>query len=185
MRSACFLFVLFLLFCSLSACQKNGSGVNPNSQPGLLLGKWSLQQQKSVIYLNGVKQTDTTYLASSLNYGHLQFNSNGTFTSSSYAFSTAAGGNLGSGVVNAVSQDSTHGTYSLVSSNLNMTTAIAGFGIYVYGYSSIAVAPVGLLTPEVSQVTLLTSSNLTIHKEYTYMLSSNTYKDVLDYYYSK
>jgi hypothetical protein len=180
-----------LLLCALSSCQKSdGNNVFPNASK-LILGKWNLQQQKSIIYADNVKQTDTVYTASASNVAAAWFNANGTFsTSGYYILPTNTTQPLTGGLISA--KDSTFGTYKIVGSSLNTNVGIAGFaniiGFYdVASYSGV-VAPVNLVSRSL-QISQLSSTKLNLHFESVYNTTVNdittNYKEEEDYYYTK
>lgn len=178
----------------LTACQKgaNGNSTSPNAST-LILGKWNLQQQTSVIYVNGAVQTDTTYLASFTEVSRAQFNRDNTFNSVGLWRTFITGGNnLGSGTGAVSGQDSTAGTYSIVNSSLNINAALAGFanmvGFYDAASSSGVVSPVNVVSRS-SRINTLTSSKFNVHFELVYNTVINNvttnYKEEEDYYYTR
>jgi hypothetical protein len=183
--------LLFSCFavCFLSACQKNES--NKPVQTDLIIGKWHLQQQDTLIYANNVKQTDTSCVASPYQAGNLVFNKDGTFSSASYSFSNS--GSLQSS--NTASQDSTYGTYSIVNSDLNVNVSIAGFrhilGFYNAASTDVSTTPTQVvnLVSRTSKITMLTSSKLNLHFEMVFNTDINNkvanYTEQEDYYYTK
>ena len=182
--------VLALLMCSLFACQKGGTS-NSGIQSAPIVGKWNLQQQKIVQYIDGVKQVDTSVMASSTNFGHLKFNNDGTFNSASFSISITGIGGLGSGNSNMTSQDSTYGTYTYVKGSIfDISAPIAGLN---YGVSAVfnttTAVPIFTLVSKSSQINQLTTTNLNIHTEYIYTgtttTDSKTYKSEQDFYYVK
>ena len=193
----CKLYYFFLVCLTLSvltACKKgsNGNNISPNAS-SLILGKWNLQKQKSVIYVNGAVKTDTTYFASFTEVSRAQFNRDNTFNSVGLwrAFITG-GNNLGSGTGEVAGQDSTAGTYSIVNSSLNINAALAGFanmlGFYDAASSSGTVSPVNVVS-RASQINTLTSSKFNLHFELIYNTIVNNvttnYKEEEDYYYTR
>lgn len=132
-----YLFLVCLILCGLTACQGGkGNNVIPNAST-LILGKWNLQQQKTVIYVNGAVKTDTSYSASFTEESHAQFNRDNTFNSVGLWRAYITGGNnLGAGSGSVMGVDSTSGTYSITNSSLNINAAIAGFGNMVGFYDA-------------------------------------------------
>jgi hypothetical protein len=194
MRKLYFVLLLFTVACVIASCQGKGDGsMNPDPQPGLITGIWSLQQQHFVQYIGGAKKTDTTYLASSFNLGHLQFNDDGTFNSASYRLSGTTNPPLSGSLGNVASQDSTYGTYSMLNSALTLNAGIAGFETGIAFFASTTPTTIATnyaLISQSAQVTQLTSSKLDIHLEYVYTMGSTsgttqTYKNEEDYYYTK
>jgi hypothetical protein len=192
MNKLSYIFILFLLVCGLSACQ-HGSGNNVAPNPSaLILGKWNLQQQKSVIYVNSAVQIDTTYLTSFTNVSRAQFNKDNTFNSVGLWSTAITNGNLNNGTSAAMGIDSTSGTYSIVNSSLNTNVAIAGFSNMVGFYdAATSVGTVSLVNvvSRSSQIMVLTSSKFNLHFELVYNTSINNvitnYKEEEDYYYTK
>jgi len=188
MRKVYFLVIFAFTLCTLFSCQKDNNGSTIITPAKLIVGKWNLQQQKTLIYINGVMQTDTSFSASVESVGHLQFNADGTFNSASYTTQPLGIGSLSGGTSNIVSRDSTNGVYSISNSALTLNAPVAGFGNSFYA-GSVTTVPVLTLISRSSQITQLTLSNLTLHIEYIYTATtsteSKTYKNELDYYYSK
>ena len=189
-----YLFLLCLVLSALTACKKGGNGnsISPNAW-SLILGKWNLQQQKTVIYVNGAVQTDTTWLASFTDVSRAQFNRDNTFNSVGIWRAYLTGGNnLGSGTGSVMGQDSTSGTYSIVNSSLNINVALAGFanmvGFYDAASSSGTISPVNVVS-RTSQIMVLTSSKFNVHFELVYNTIVNNvttnYKEEEDYYYTR
>ena len=177
---------LFLLICFIASCSKGGKGGGTPVQPSLLVGKWNLQQQKTVVYVDGVKQTDTTLLASINNVGYAQFNKDNSFVSASMSRSNLTGGNVPGG---AVAVDSTSGTYHVVSATLTLSAPLAGLGGGTGSFSTGTSVPVFTMISNSTQITLLTATTLNMHTEYIYTATTTantkTYKNELDYYYGK
>lgn len=175
MRSKLFLFPLIFSICVLFSCHKEG-----NTLQTLIVGKWTLQQQHAVLYIDNVKVIDTVYNASSYAYADVQFNSNGTFSTSSRYLPTALSQNLGT-VPNTMNGN---GTFSISGNVLTMKPGVAGWFTYPIGTSSL---------PTNSSFTLqenqLTSSKLSLHttSSFTFTNSggSHTYNEADDYYYTK
>jgi hypothetical protein len=182
-------FIIYcLLLSGLYACN-NGKGNNPNPQNSqLLLGKWNLQQQNLVVYVDDKEQTDTTYLASTNQVGKAWFNKNGTYSSASYLNQFPSGVPSPLNVYSA--QDSTYGTYKINAQDLNLDNGIAGFDNFAYFSSTSGGAiPVISNVKRSSEVMILTSSKLNIHTELSYSISiatgSKAYKNEDDFYYTK
>jgi hypothetical protein len=181
-----------LLISSLSAC-KGGKGVSPNPVPGLIVGKWNLQQQKTVQYVDGVIKTDTTFSATVSAAANLQFNINGTYNSSSHYFAQAGPPfSLNNGATVVAANDTTFGTYSIANTELKLSSNVAGFisASFAYGTTTIApTLPTFTLVSKTSQINKLTSADLNIHSEVIYTSTLNsvtiTYKNEFDYYYTK
>ena len=191
-------FYRILTFCLLpavlSSCKGNSNGVMPNATT-LILGKWNLQQQKTVIYANDVVLLDTTCVTSFTNVSRARFNKDNTFNSVGLWSSTVLTDNLNLGGINPIvaAVDSTAGTYTIVNSNLNTTAALAGLrnmvGFYDAASSSgTVITPVNIVSRSL-QITLLTSSKFNLHYESVYNTINNNvttnYKEEEDYYYTR
>jgi hypothetical protein len=184
--------MLILLIGALSACQKGSVGGAPYNASNLILGKWNLQKQKTVIYANGVVQVDTTYETSFTSISRARFNKDNTFNSIGLWSSVITGSNTNLGnVVTAL--DSTSGTYSIVNSSLNITAALAGFRNMI-GFYDVATSASNVLSPvnvvsRSSHINLLTSSQFNLHYELVYNTITNNvttnYKEEEDYYYTR
>jgi len=188
-----YLFIAGLLLCGFSACKKGGSGnsISPNAAK-LILGKWNLQQQKSVIYVNGAVKIDTTYLTSFTNVSRAQFNKDNTFNSVGLWTTVITDGNLNNGNSASMGMDSTSGTYSIVNSSLNINVGLAGFSNMVGFYdAATSVGTVSLVNvvSRSSQIMVLTSSKFNLHYELVYNTILNNvttnYKEEQDYYYTR
>ena len=81
-----------VLIAALSACQKGSTVGAPYNASNLILGKWNLQTQKTVIYANNLIQLDTTCVTSSTSVSYARFNKNNTFNSVSL-WSSVTGSN--------------------------------------------------------------------------------------------
>jgi hypothetical protein len=192
MRRIYHLLVLLSATTCVFSC-KNGNEVNiSQSSAKLIVGKWTLQQQHFVQYIGAAKYMDTTYTASQNSFSQIQFNSDGTFASASKYISnnnnTSLNGN--SGATNLESNSG--GTYSFTGTDFSISAPIAGFGsdgAAFYGTTATAYAPVIAPISNLAQITLLTSTRLTLHTEYVYSYTVNnvsqTYKTDNDYYYNK
>jgi len=188
------LFALCLLLCGLISCQKGGGNQLPFNASTLIVGKWNLQQQKTVIYANGVVQQDTTCVTSFTNVSHARFNKDNTFNSVGlWSSVTGDNTNLGNNNIVAAGMDSTSGTYHIVNSSLNITAALAGLrnmiGFYDAASSSgTVITPVNVVSRN-SQIMVLTSSKFNLHYELVYNTIINNvttnYKEEEDYYYTR
>ena len=189
MRRTCILLILLSVAGFISACQNDGKGVTPTLNTTLLTGKWNLQQQKMVQYLDGVKKIDSTFTASSQSAAHLQFNKDGSFNSAGFTITgIATTGSLGGGIT-SVARDSTYGTYSLASSALKLSEHIAGISSGPFSFFSNTSVSVFTPVSYTVQVNQLTSSSLSLHAEYIATVTQNgitqTFKDDEDYNYIK
>lgn len=189
MHRSYFLLLSFLFVCCLSACNKDGL----DKPQHLITGKWNLQRQNVVQYIDGVKKVDTAYLASANSVSYVNFNSNGAFNSVSHYFlASGATGGLDGGGVNIAAEDTTSGTYNYDGSVFSISSTVAGFGNAqaVFGYSVDGGASVVKLVSHDASVVQLTASNLTLHIQFVYMVStsateSKTYKSDDDFYYTR
>jgi hypothetical protein len=195
MNKLYYILIVCLLIGGLSACQHgSGNGVAPDAS-ALIVGKWNLQQEKSVQYVNGVVKTDTTYLASSNNVANLQFNKDGTYHSAGHYVSeigSPIANPLNGGITSITAQDSTSGTYSIKNTSLNFSALVAGFANgatpSLYGTTA-STLPTYALISNTSQINELSTSKLTMHTEVVYSETLNsvvtTYKNEIDFYYTK
>jgi hypothetical protein len=191
MNKLYYILIVCLLVCGLFACQRgSGNNVAPKAST-LIVGKWNLQQQKTVQYVNGVMKTDTTYLASSNNIASLQFNKDGIYHSVSRFIAEVGPANpLNGGVSYTAAQDSTDGTYSITNTSLNLSALVAGFIIdSPASFGTTTTLPVFTLISNTSQINELTVSKLNMHIEVVYTEAVNnvttTYKNEVDSYYTK
>lgn len=182
-----------LLIGALQACQKGSSGGAPYNAPNLILGKWNLQKQKTVIYANGAVQLDTTCVASFTNVSRARFNKDNTFNSVGLWSSGTGSTNLGGNNTISAGMDSTAGNYTIVNSSLNITASLAGLrnmvGFYDAASSSgTVIQPVNVVSRS-SHIDLLTSSQFNLHYELVYNTTINNvttnYKEEEDYYYTR
>ena len=195
MNKLSYIFILLLVVCGLAACHP-GSGNNITPTPSaLIVGKWNLQQQKTVQYVNGVMKVDTTYLASSNSIANLQFNKDGSYHSASHFVSeigSPIANPLNGGITYTAAQDSTAGTYSIKNTSLNFSALVAGFASGAtpsfYG-TTVSTLPTYTLISNTSQINELSTSKLNMHTEVVYSATLNsvviTYKNEIDFYYTK
>jgi len=194
MRKFYVLLFAIVLICGFTACKKGSNGGVPFNASTLILGKWNLQKQKTVITANGALQLDTTCETSFTNVSRARFNKDNTFNSIGL-WSSVTGSNNNLGGINTVAAgiDSTSGTYSIVNSSLNITVALAGLrnmvGFYDAASSSGTVLPPVNVVSRSSQITLLSSSHFNLHYELVYNTIINNvttnYKEEEDYYYTR
>ena len=186
-----FLSILILATVFLNSCGKGGKtmGLTQSSQ-SLIVGKWTLQQEKYVQYIDGVKKQDTVINASQNNLALVQFNKDGTFTSTSSYLSGVATGSLNSGVSNASA--STSGTYSFAGTVFSMSSYVTGLASgnsSFYGFTTATSIPVYSAVSSAMQINELTANRLNLHIEVIYTLTINsvpqTYKTVGDYFYTR
>jgi len=182
MRKLYFLTVAFLVMTCLFACKKE------NNPAATITGKWNLQQQNSVQYVDGVKTIDTILFASSNNASNINFSKDGTYTSLSVF--TSIDNNLGG---TAASSNQQSGTYNYSGSSFSLSSGVAGFNNFIgfFATTMTAESTTPAITPisYVTKVVQLTSSKLTLHTETnftgTYNSVSKTYKVVYDLYYTR
>ncbi|MBS1525195.1 MAG: hypothetical protein JST19_06075 [Bacteroidetes bacterium] len=175
--------------CGFMACKSSGNYLPvPNNAQNLIVGRWTLQKQEFVQYADGVEKVDTVLNATQFSLASIQFNNDGTFSSSSM-YASGNSGNLSGGVINA--SDDSHGTYAFAGSVFSISAPIAGFSM---GGNSLVFGSGGsvpVITPVSNSIKIvqLTSSKLNLHAEYVYTYTagsvSQTYKTENDYYYTK
>lgn len=187
MRRIYFLAVSVLLSISFFSCKKdNGKPYVPVSAANLIVGKWVLQSEHSVQYVDGVKNMDTIMTASQNSYADLQFNSNGTFTVSGM-YTIPGSGSLSSGA--SVGSYSGTGTYSFAGSNFSMEGTLLGFETGGAFGATLIAAPIITPVSHSAQVTSVTTTGLVVHTEviYTYTLNniSQMYKVENDLSYTR
>ena len=139
MRRIYFSLTLALIVTCLFSCKKDDKGNASPSRQSLIVGTWELQQQHYLMYVDGVKQKDTTYFASQNLEAEIEFTSTNTFTSAS-ALSTGVNGGLSGGATAANS--STSGTYSFTGTAFSMSAPIAGLDIGSGSFGTTTVVPV-------------------------------------------
>jgi len=152
----------------------------------MLIGKWNLQKQNTVVYVDGTKQSETDRSASDKNISFIQFENDSKFTAISY-YNSGGIGSLSLG--NVIEVDTVHGTFSFSGSVFKLSTpALAGFTDGVVAGSS-GPPPVYHLISQSAQIVQLTTALLTLHTEYivteTTTADTKTVKNELDYYYTK
>jgi hypothetical protein len=169
----------FLLFSIAIACFCSCGKDNTSPQYSIV-GKWNLQQQHVVMYLDKVKITDTILAASSTTYATAQFNQDGTFNSMAVyrPDNTSLLQNPGPSSAN------TTGSYSYSGGVFTLVPGLAGWFSFGVGSSS---PPTGVSSS--IQITQLTASKLAVHTEGTFTVTynngSHAYDQLFDFYYSK
>jgi len=185
MKKLYFVPVLLCMLC-FYACKKD------NTAPqATIVGKWNMQKQNLALYIDGVKTSDSTLSASDKAYSYVQFNKAGSFIAISVYDSNGIGNT--SSLPALVAVDTVRGTYSLKGSAFNLSAAVlGGFSVpYITDGSSSGTGslPVIKQVSQSAQIMQLTSSVLTLHLEYTFTQTiaadTKTYKNILDYYYTK
>ncbi|MFI5162942.1 MAG: hypothetical protein ACHQHN_16795 [Sphingobacteriales bacterium] len=180
--------VLSLICLTLFSCQKESKkAVVPPSSEQLIVGKWVLQTEHSVQYVDGVKKLDTVYNASANSYVVMQFKSNDTVTTAG-VYASGDPGNLNAGI--SVENFSGESVYKFVNNVFSMTGPVSGFGNgAVYGFRTTTGVPVISAVSNVVQINELTTTNLALHSEYVYTYTLNattqTFKLVNDLSYTK
>lgn len=147
----------------------------------MLIGKWNLQQQKVLQYIDGVKKVDTTYLTAPNNVSNLQFNTDNTYTSNSFF-------HIADGLGPYSSSGTAGGTYSYSATLFTMSGGIAGFGNVTATFLA-GPAPVFHQDSHLEKVNQLTASLLNLHTESvvtaTTTAGTQTVRYVNDYVYTK
>jgi hypothetical protein len=146
-----------LLLCCLFACKKG----NNNPQSSLIQGKWVLQRQEAVTYINGTEQTDFVTNTSADSTSAIQFNSDGSFVSTNLTKFYSLGSS--SPIVGA---DTVKGNYSFSHNVFNLSKPGLGFwNTYdTIVYESTAY-PTTILVSQSAQINQLTATTLTLHVE--------------------
>ncbi len=81
MRKTYHILIAASLVFGLASCKKDGQKSSSIGNRSMLIGKWTLNKQKSVQYIDGIMQTDTLYLPADTNYSQVQFSDNNKYTS--------------------------------------------------------------------------------------------------------
>ncbi len=180
-RIACLLLALVTMF-TFSACHKNAP--SPGAQT-MIVGKWNLQKQSYVQYINNVKQVDTVCLASDTTAANVQFNADKSYKS--------VGTYLSKDLNNPANAEAeVTGTYTASNSALTVSNTMAGLLFFQAFYSAstnynINTAITNLV--HTSKLNAITSTTLSIHTEDSYTATANSvstnYKTVNDFYYTK
>jgi hypothetical protein len=191
MNKLYYILIICFLIGGLSACQ-HGSGNSVAPDPSaLIVGKWNLQQEKFVQYVNGVTKADITELASSNSMANLEFSKDGSYHSASHLIVQGGPADPLSGGINyTAAEDSTYGTYTVANTSLNLSALITGFIIYSpASFGTTTTIPVFALISNTSQIDELSVSKLNMHTEVVYTETVNsvttTYKNEIDSYYTK
>jgi hypothetical protein len=194
MNKLYYILISCLLACGLSACQHSSGNSPAPDASALIVGKWNLQQEKTVQYVNNVMKKDTTYLTSPTNIANLQFNKDGTYHSAGHYVSgigSPIANPLNGGITSITAQDSTYGTYRIVNSSLNFSNFVAGLvsGTPSFYGTTVSTLPTYTLISNTSQINELSTSKLNMHTEVVYSETLNsvttTYKNETDFYYTK
>jgi hypothetical protein len=172
--------LFFIVLLGFSACG-NKDNSTPNYQT-MIVGKWNLQREVYVQYINNAKQVDTTCIAADTVYSNVQFNADKTFKSLSIRFSKSL--NLSS----PDDETNTSGTYTVSGTSFTLSESIGGIyfhsgGIVITGF------PVYTNINTTAQLNKLTANSMYIHIENDYTETANNvstdYKITNDLYYTK
>jgi len=170
-------YLLLFAVCAICFFSCGRDNVAPQS---LIVGKWNLQQQHVVLDSNNVKVIDTILDASSTTYATAQFNSDGTYSSSS-VYRPA--------VLLLLSKfqptnQSNVGTYSYSANTFTVVSGLAGWFTFAIGSSA---PPTGVSNSV--QITQLDATHLNVHTEntitVTYDNGQHSYDESFDFYYTK
>jgi hypothetical protein len=182
MKRIAYLSLALITVINFSACHKN------STVPGMqatIVGKWNMQKQTYVQYVNDIKQVDTVCLASDTTAANVQFNADKSFKSIGIYLS-----NNSNNPSNAESEVS--GTYTDSNSAVTVSNTMAGFLFFPAVYNlatnyNINTAITNQL--HTSKLNAITSTTLSIHTEDSYTATGNSvstnYKMVTDFYYTK
>ena len=182
MKRLALLSLALVTMITFGACHKNSTV--PSTQI-TIAGKWILQKQTYVQYVNDVKQVDTVCLASDTTAANVQFNADKSFKSIGIYLSKNP-----NNPANAETEVS--GTYTASNSALTVSNTMAGLLFFPAIYTlatnyNINTAITNQL--HTSKLNAKTSSTLSIHTEDSYTATANsvstTYKMVNDFYYTK
>jgi hypothetical protein len=170
-----YIFIFSISLVCFFSCSKDNT-----SPQGLIIGKWTLQQQHAVLNIDNARQKDTILAASATTYASAQFNDNGTFSSASVY-------NPGTNLFTAwpgPSTANTTGKYSYSGAAFTITPGLAGWVNFGVGSTG---PPTGVSSS--IEITQLDRSHLTIHSENSFTITTgtgmHTYNEVFDLYYSK
>jgi hypothetical protein len=170
--------VLALLVCSLFACTNK----NDNTPQKSILGKWNLQHEHLVQYVNGQKQVDTIFTTTTNFYNYVQFNKDGTYMSNSVIRGTSY-------LQPIILTDTVRGSYSISANTFNLSYVAIAF--FAQQPIPLTMVPIISQVSTQSQLNQLSSSALVFHAEiintYTYPNtgSSQNNRWEMDYTYSK
>jgi hypothetical protein len=175
----------------MASCGKGGSNATPGlSQTNLIVGKWTLQQEKYVQFIDAIERQNVTISTSANNIATVQFNKDGTFSSAS-AYTSDPSTNLGAGLTSESA--TTHGTYSFSNNSFQMSvpyvTGLADGTAGSYGFADNVAIPTYFAVSNSVLINELTANSLKLHIEVVYTLTTDnvvqTYKTIGDYSYNK
>ncbi len=182
MKRIAFLSFVLIIMMAFSACHKNAT--TPNTQP-TIVGKWILQKQSYVQYVNDVKQVDSVCLASDTTAANVQFNADKSFKSIGIYLSKIPNNP-------ANTETNVTGTYTASNSALTVSNTLAGIIFFPAIYTLATHYNLNtVITNELhtSKLNAITSNSLSIHTEDSYTATGNSvstnYKMVNDFYYTK
>jgi hypothetical protein len=182
MKRLAHLSLALITMIAFGACHKNST--TPTVQ-AKIVGKWTLQKQSYVQYLNDVKQVDTVCLASDTTAANVQFNTDKTYKSAGVYVSK----NLNNP---ANAETAVTGTYTATNSAVTVSNTMAGLLFFpaVYGLSTSYNVNTAITNQlHTSKLNYITSNTLSIHTEDSYTATANSvstnYKAVNDFYYTK
>jgi hypothetical protein len=177
------------LLCGILACNNKNTKVEPDKQQEtMIVGIWTLQKQNMVQYTNNVQAVDTVLYPSDSTISAAQFNSDGSYNSTSEWFANY-------GKLNATAENaSVDGTYKFSGTTFTMSTGLAG--LYFGGSPSYLGTTTGTglpvsetLVSESVKLNALTTNTLSIHTDITYSTNTGTSvvstRTVDDFYYAK
>ncbi|MFB9842989.1 lipocalin family protein [Mucilaginibacter ginsenosidivorans] len=191
MRKFYFLLLAVSVPICMASCGKGGNNVAPSQlQVNLIVGKWSLQQEKYVQYIDAIERQNVTMTTSANNIATVQFNKDGTFASAS-TYTSDPAANPGAGPTSESA--TTHGTYSFSDNSFHMSapyvTGLADGTVGSYGFAGNVAIPTYSAVSNSVVINELTANSLKLHIEVVYTLTVNnvtdTYKTIGDYSYSK
>ncbi len=148
-----------------------------------LFGRWDLQAEQFVKYLNGAEMVNASAVAAGYNSSYIIFNSDSTYTSASIDWYPAL-------ATFGVMKDDVAGTYHLADSSLLISSYLTGFNNIFFGAPPNA-PPVIAPVSDKMVVRQFTDSTLYVHHEYLANCTdpsagpTGIYKYVWDLYYIK
>jgi hypothetical protein len=182
MKRIAYLSLALIIMITFGACHKSSTA--PSVQL-TIAGKWNLQKQTYVQYVNDVKQVDTVCLASDTTAANVQFNADKSFKSIGIYLSKNP--NNPSNAETEVT-----GTYTASNSAVTVSNTMAGFLFFPAVYNPATNYNVNTAITNqrhTSKLNAITSTTLSIHTEDSYTATassvSTNYKMVNDFYYTK
>lgn len=182
MKYITYLSLALIAILTFGACHKNSTA--PDMQISIV-GKWNLQKQTYVQYVNDIKQADTVCLSSDTLIAYVQFNADKSFKSEGVSFSKNS-----SNTPDMEAQVT--GTYTASNSALAVSNTMAGIIFFpaIYALSTNYNVNTAITNQlHTSKLNYITSNSLSIHTEDSYTATassiSTNYKVVNDFYYTK